>query len=494
MSYKIAEYPQDRYRFRLYDNVKRLTWRQIQAEQGPECVGVLNLALFALTTIPGKTKAYDHQSAIMIGGTWRLQPKWHEYGILIDREGRLTLGTEDQAVYDYAVACPPVDIRGRRYTDKDGGRNGWTYTGLKPDGTVVALLCPKDAPETTDRLEEVLRDRGCETILRWDGSWSSQGTLGPGLEVTPSQYRCCRSWLLIYKRTGAETPPEKGDESMSKQYTVTPSVGVNIRKGPGTGYDKVGGYSKGTIVTVLEEKNGWGRTDRGWVKLSNLAMVTAPGGGSVATDRKTDTGLVIKEMLVAIERKNRPGGVNPCKYITIHETGNQARGADAEAHGAYLRGDSAQASRVSWHYTVDDGAIVQHIPDEERAYHAGDGANGPGNAESIGIEICVNEGGNFEKAMANAASLVRLLMAEHKIPAEQIRQHHDWSGKDCPYTIRHTSGGWDKFLALCKGSGQTANPYRKSVQERFGFADSTMDYLEAYEYADALLERLATEK
>ena len=39
MSYRISEYPQDKYRFRIYDNVKRLTWKQIQAEQGADCVG-----------------------------------------------------------------------------------------------------------------------------------------------------------------------------------------------------------------------------------------------------------------------------------------------------------------------------------------------------------------------------------------------------------------------------------------------------------------------
>ena len=53
---------------------------------------------------------------------------------------------------------------------------------------------------------------------------------------------------------------------MSKKYTVTPGIGVNIRKGPGTGYDKVGGYSKGTVITVLEERDGWGRTDKGMGK------------------------------------------------------------------------------------------------------------------------------------------------------------------------------------------------------------------------------------
>ena len=84
-------------------------------------------------------------------------------------------------------------------------------------------------------------------------------------------------------------------------------------------------------------------------------------------------------------------------------------------------------------------------------YHAGDGANGPGNAKSIGIEICVNEDGDFEKAKDNAASLVRLLMAEHGIPSLNIKQHNNWSGKDCPHTIRHTSGAWAAFLDLCNG-------------------------------------------
>ena len=216
MSYIISEYPQNKYRFRLYDNTRRLTWKQIQEEHGPDCVGVVNLALFALTNIPGNAKAYDHQSAIMIGGAWGLRPKYHEYGILIDEAGHLSVGTEDQAVYDYAIGCPPVDINGRRYTDKDGGRNGWTYTGVKADGTVVVLLCSKDTPETTDALEDAMRARGCIHILRWDGSWSSQGTLGSGLEVTPSQKRICRSWLLIFRRSDDEMPDGDKEDNMDE--------------------------------------------------------------------------------------------------------------------------------------------------------------------------------------------------------------------------------------------------------------------------------------
>ena len=272
-------------------------------------------------------------------------------------------------------------------------------------------------------------------------------------------------------------------KDVGRQYKVTPSVGVNIRSGPGTGYSKVGAYACGTVVAVTAAQGGWGQTAKGWVSLEYLEAVEG-------AQRTTDTGMEIRTAYIDAGRKNRPGGVNPCRYITIHETGNKASGADAEAHGAYLNSSAGEADLVSWHYTVDDHAIVQHLPDGETAYHAGDGKAGTGNAQSIGIEICVNADGNFAKAKANAAALVRLLMEEHGIPIANVVQHNRWNGKDCPYAIRHTAGAWEAFLALCGGESAVETD-RKTVQERFGLADETMDYLEAYKYGADLLKKLA---
>jgi hypothetical protein len=60
-----------------------------------------------------------------------------------------------------------------------------------------------------------------------------------------------------------EAPAEAG---VTK--TVT-STYVNIRSGAGTGYEKVGEYKKGDVVTIYEEKTvggrPWGRTDKGWI-------------------------------------------------------------------------------------------------------------------------------------------------------------------------------------------------------------------------------------
>ena len=230
------------------------------------------------------------------------------------------------------------------------------------------------------------------------------------------------------------------------RYIVTAQSGLNIRTGPGTNYDKTGGYSYGAVVAVEATRDGWGQTDRGWVSMDYLRPVEAADEGLV-----TDTGLRIIQDILLAGADNRPGGSNPDTYITIHETGNLAKGADAAAHAAYLRGSSAQEAPLSWHYTVDDHSIYQHLPDNERAFHAGDGGSGPGNATSIGIEICVDAGGNFEQAKANAAALVRLLMARHGIPLDHVVQHNHWNGKDCPKTIRATAGAWEAFLGLCDG-------------------------------------------
>ncbi len=198
------------------------------------------------------------------------------------------------------------------------------------------------------------------------------------------------------------------------KYTVTPSIGVNIRSGPGTSYGKVGAYPVGTVVDVLEARDGWGRTAKGWVSLAYLEAVEPE-------QVVTDNGIAIQVHIISDGRKNRPGrDTNPDAWITIHETANTAAGADAAAHGDYLDSDAGERDLVSWHYTVDDHAIVQHLPDYETAYHAGDGADGPGNASSIGVELCVNSGGDFAATQANAAALVRLLMAEHGISIDHV--------------------------------------------------------------------------
>ncbi|PGF05243.1 S-layer homology domain-containing protein [Bacillus toyonensis] len=129
----------------------------------------------------------------------------------------------------------------------------------------------------------------------------------------------------------------------------------------------------------------------------------------------------------------RPQNPMKAKYITIHETANTERGANAEAHAKYLYNQATQGTfrTASWHFTVDDKQIYQHLPTNENGWHAGDG-NGPGNRESIGIEIAVNQDGDYNKALENAKRLAGYLMNKEGIPASNIVKHQHWSGKKCP--------------------------------------------------------------
>jgi len=145
-------------------------------------------------------------------------------------------------------------------------------------------------------------------------------------------------------------------------------------------------------------------------------------------------------------RRNRPGHELKPRYITIHDTANPRPGADARAHAGYLKGETAARVPVSWHFTVDDSIIYQHLPLDESGWHAGDGKNGPGNRQSIGIEICENKGGDRAKAEDNAAWLTAKLLQDYGLGVDAVRQHFDWSGKNCPRVLRRRAGGWSSFL------------------------------------------------
>ena len=70
-----------------------------------------------------------------------------------------------------------------------------------------------------------------------------------------------------------------------------------------------------------------------------------------------------------------------------------------------------------------------------------------GNFNSIGIESCVNKGSDIYLTWQKTAKLVAKLMDEHNFDIDRIVQHHYFSGKNCPQTMRN-DGYWEHFLSL----------------------------------------------
>ena len=128
------------------------------------------------------------------------------------------------------------------------------------------------------------------------------------------------------------------------------------------------------------------------------------------------------------------------EFIVVHNTANDG---SANNEIEYMRNND---NKVSFHYAVDDIEIVQGIPENRNAWHAGDGGNGEGNRKGIAIEICYSKSGGekFNKAEENAAEFIASKLKEKGWGIDKVKKHQDFANKYCPH--RTLDLGWDRFL------------------------------------------------
>ena len=248
--------------------------------------------------------------------------------------------------------------------------------------------------------------------------------------------------------------------------------------------------------------------------------------------------LDVVENLAPKGQINRPGDVYNKYYICVHDTGDYGLGAKrwSDAVRDAKIGDTPYTS--SFQYVVGNDGYYHMIPDNEIAYHAGDGhtedsifglissgvytneyikekpnieideegyylingakstikaptndkgeilttkdindlgiysrlqqvegeenkyeyylgrtwynptyskiANYGGNLNSIGIESCVNGNSDVYYTWQKLAKLVARLMEDNHFGIDAVVQHHYFSGKNCPETMRK-AGLWEYF-------------------------------------------------
>lgn len=127
------------------------------------------------------------------------------------------------------------------------------------------------------------------------------------------------------------------------------------------------------------------------------------------------------------------------QYITVHNTANDASAVNEVAY------HNRNNNQVSFHTAVDDKEVIQCVPFNRTAWHAGDG-KGTGNMKSIGIEICYSKSGGprYEAAEENAVHYIAGLLYERGWGIDRIKKHQDWSGKKCPHRILNEDR-WNSF-------------------------------------------------
>ena len=158
----------------------------------------------------------------------------------------------------------------------------------------------------------------------------------------------------------------------------------------------------------------------------------------------------IKQQLVPLAKRGATYGTgNPKLKMVVHQTGNTAKGANAQMHAnLQSRGYSA-----SWHIQSDDKEVIQSWPFDYKLWHAstGNAPNG-GNMVGIGWEICINEDGNYLKSLEIAAKGIAKVMKQECIPMSQLTTHNaeDPKNKWCPAQILSGKEGvnWNDFKAM----------------------------------------------
>ena len=132
------------------------------------------------------------------------------------------------------------------------------------------------------------------------------------------------------------------------------------------------------------------------------------------------------------------------EYIVVHWVGN-ANTSAINNRNYFENLKITKKLQASAHYIIGlNGEIIQCIPDDEVAFHAG---NYSMNRKSIGIENCHPDwSGKFNDSTYN--SLLELcvhLCKKHDIKPEKIIRHFDVTGKICPKYFCEHQAEWQGF-------------------------------------------------
>lgn len=159
--------------------------------------------------------------------------------------------------------------------------------------------------------------------------------------------------------------------------------------------------------------------------------------------------------IVKLINKNRPGTPLRARGVVLHETATP--GATAEDEYQYFNKNDVKASA---HAFVDNKEIIQTIPYDEVAWHAGPTANN----NYIGIEMCRPK--NFDKSYFDSVywgsvNLVADILFDNlgirEVTKENVISHAEVSDKWGE--VNHTDP-----IAYLREYGKTMDDFRRDTQ------------------------------
>ena len=143
------------------------------------------------------------------------------------------------------------------------------------------------------------------------------------------------------EETTAPTTPastEPNSDSLSIKGVITAN-GLNIRSEASSDGKIQGAYNKGDVVTILETKNGWGRTSKGWIKMDYVdttGSTTTNTGNN--TNNNTTTGSTTSGVTGNGSTTVQLRGIVIAKELNIRASATQ----DSDRLGSYTYGNRVE--------------------------------------------------------------------------------------------------------------------------------------------------------
>ncbi len=202
-------------------------------------------------------------------------------------------------------------------------------------------------------------------ILEVDGRW---GRMEDG-------WICLDYVRMTSQGSGSGTTTNDPSKIQAGQTGTVTATSLNIRSGPGTNYSSRGSLTKGYKVKILEVKDGWGRTNDGWVSLKYIS-----GSGSSSSFSSGSTVQVTADWLNV--RQGAGTGYAKVKHLTrgdkvtlLEVNGNWGRYSDGWISLNYVKYVSSGSTTTN-NSKISEGDTVKVTADALRI-RKGAGTNYP---------------------------------------------------------------------------------------------------------------------
>ena len=142
-----------------------------------------------------------------------------------------------------------------------------------------------------------------------------------------------------YSSNTTVTPTPTPQPSTNYKVKVNTPSGLNCRQGPSVNNGKVKAYANGAVLTITQERDGWGYTGEGWICLDYCSRIQE----SVSHTQNNSTELGTYEVIASdLIVRDAPNG-KPVGYSRLSQDGKKH---DKDKDGALDRGTRVTISKI----------------------------------------------------------------------------------------------------------------------------------------------------